>query len=193
MYNSIYISSDSKESACNAGYPALIPGSGDSLEKGRLSTPAFLPGKSRGQRSLAGYSSWSHKQPDTAEQLTLSLCFIYLFISIHVHVCRHSDHHVNSIGRHEKESKSPCFLTSVGCFSLILRLLTLSITISTFNMPHSPQDPSCFCSEITIKTKSGAQHRNFSIFYKGWRYSMSMKPPEVQSRKYIFFFLKIIL
>ena len=28
------MSSDSKESACNAGYPALIPGSGDSLEKG---------------------------------------------------------------------------------------------------------------------------------------------------------------
>ena len=25
-------------------------------------TPVFLPGKSRGQRSLAGYSSWGHKR-----------------------------------------------------------------------------------------------------------------------------------
>ena len=28
-----------------------------------------MPGKSYGQRSLAGYSSWGHKESDTAEQL----------------------------------------------------------------------------------------------------------------------------
>ena len=28
-------------------------------------TPAFLPGESHGQRSLAGYSSWGHKESDT--------------------------------------------------------------------------------------------------------------------------------
>ena len=27
-------------------------------------TPVFLPGKSHGQRSLAGYSSWGHKELD---------------------------------------------------------------------------------------------------------------------------------
>ena len=26
--------------------------------------PVFLPGKSHGQRSLAGYSSWGHKELD---------------------------------------------------------------------------------------------------------------------------------
>ena len=31
-------------------------------------TPVFLPGKSHGQRSLVGYSSWSHKDWDTTEQ-----------------------------------------------------------------------------------------------------------------------------
>ena len=41
-------------------------------------TPVFLPGESHGQRSLAGYSPWGHKeldmtQLDTTEQLTLSL------------------------------------------------------------------------------------------------------------------------
>ena len=30
-------------------------------------TPVFLPGKSHGQRSLAGYSSWDHKAPGTTE------------------------------------------------------------------------------------------------------------------------------
>ena len=38
-----------------------------------LPTPVFLPGEFRGQRSLAGYSLWGHKEPDTTEQLTLSL------------------------------------------------------------------------------------------------------------------------
>ena len=30
--------------------------------------PVFLPGKSHGQRSLAGYSPWGHKESDTTEQ-----------------------------------------------------------------------------------------------------------------------------
>ena len=31
-------------------------------------TPAFLPGETHGQRSLAGYSPWSCKESDTTEQ-----------------------------------------------------------------------------------------------------------------------------
>ena len=30
----------------------------------------FLPGISHGQRKLAGYSPWGHKESDTTEQLT---------------------------------------------------------------------------------------------------------------------------
>ena len=33
----------------------------------------FLPQEFHGQRSLAGYSLWGHKQLDTTERLTLSL------------------------------------------------------------------------------------------------------------------------
>ena len=33
-------------------------------------TPVFLPGKSHGQRSLAGYSPWGCKELDTTEQLS---------------------------------------------------------------------------------------------------------------------------
>ena len=32
-------------------------------------TPVFLPGKSQGWRSLAGYSPWGHKQSDMTKQL----------------------------------------------------------------------------------------------------------------------------
>ena len=41
----------------------MIPGSVRSLEEGNGNlTPVFLPGKSHGQRSLAGYSLWGHKR-----------------------------------------------------------------------------------------------------------------------------------
>ena len=48
-----------KESACNSGDgggTGSAPGSGNPLEEGMATTPVFLPGKSHGQRSLAGYS-----------------------------------------------------------------------------------------------------------------------------------------
>ena len=37
----------------------------------RHPTPVLLPGKSRGQRSLAGWSQWGQKESDTTERLTL--------------------------------------------------------------------------------------------------------------------------
>ena len=38
-----------------------------------LPTPVFWPGELHGQRSLEGYSPWSHKESDTAEQTSLYL------------------------------------------------------------------------------------------------------------------------
>ena len=35
----------------------------------RQSTPALLPGKSHGRRSLIGYGPWGHKESDATEQL----------------------------------------------------------------------------------------------------------------------------
>ena len=45
--------------------------------------PVFLPGKFHEQRSLAGYSPWSHKELDTADRLTLSLHFL-LTLKLHL-------------------------------------------------------------------------------------------------------------
>ena len=63
--------SDGKESACNAGDLGLIPGLGrfpggghdNPLQYSSLENP-------HGQRSLAGYSPWGHKQSDTTEELS---------------------------------------------------------------------------------------------------------------------------
>ena len=53
--------SNGKESACNAGDPGSIPGSGRSLEKGVIIYSVFLPREFHGQGSLASYSPWGHK------------------------------------------------------------------------------------------------------------------------------------
>ena len=63
--------SDGKESACNAGDLGLILGLGRSpgggygnlLQYSCLENP-------HGERSLAGYSPWGHKESDTAERLS---------------------------------------------------------------------------------------------------------------------------
>ena len=62
---------DSKQSASKVGDPGSIPGSGRSPGEGDgFSTPVFLPGEFHGQRSLASYSPWGHKEVHTTEQLS---------------------------------------------------------------------------------------------------------------------------
>ena len=52
-----------EDSACKAGDPGSIPGSGRFPWRRKwLPTPVFLAGEFHGQRSLAGYSPWCHKE-----------------------------------------------------------------------------------------------------------------------------------
>ena len=62
--------SDSKESACNAGDLRSTPGLGRSSGEGHDNPLqySFLENP-HGQRSLASYSPWGHKESDTTEQL----------------------------------------------------------------------------------------------------------------------------
>ena len=46
------------------------PGQEDPLEEGMTPTPGFLSGESHGERKLAGYSPWGHKDSDMTEQIT---------------------------------------------------------------------------------------------------------------------------
>ena len=76
MSSIVYIPGGSvgKESTCTAGDLDLILGSGRSPgeQNGNplQSTLVFLPGKSHGQRSLEGYSSWDHKKSGKTKLLT---------------------------------------------------------------------------------------------------------------------------
>ena len=64
--------SDGKETICNAGDPGPIPELARSAEKEMATHSVFLPGEFHGQRRLAGYSLWGHKESDMTEQLTRS-------------------------------------------------------------------------------------------------------------------------
>ena len=57
-------------------------GQENTLEEG-MNTPVFLPGEFHGQRSLVGYSLWSHNESDSTEQLThMSRTYLYMFVFI---------------------------------------------------------------------------------------------------------------
>ena len=62
-------SSAGKESACNAGDPSSIPGSGRSPEEGK----GYLLQYSGLENSIDLCSPWGHKESDTTEQVSLSV------------------------------------------------------------------------------------------------------------------------
>ena len=70
-----------KKSACSAGDLGSILGSGRSPREGNgyPPTPVFLPGKSHGQRRLAGYSPLCCKESDTTERLHFLLSVVKIF------------------------------------------------------------------------------------------------------------------
>ena len=53
-------------------------GQNNPLEEDMASHSSILAGKLHGQRILAGYSPWGHKESDTTERLTFSLSFPYM-------------------------------------------------------------------------------------------------------------------
>ena len=55
----------------------------------QLPTPVFWPGEFHGQRSLAGYSPWGHREQDTTEQLSLHF-ILYSGSTNPSHPCLHS-------------------------------------------------------------------------------------------------------
>ena len=72
MYLLCFVAQLVKKSACSAGDPGSIPGSGKiPWRKKWQPTPVFLLGKSHGHRSLVGGSPWGCKESGTTEQLTL--------------------------------------------------------------------------------------------------------------------------
>ena len=61
-----------KGSICNVGDPGSIPGLGRSPGQGHeIPLQYSCLENPHGQRSLAGYSPWSYKEPDMTEQLSI--------------------------------------------------------------------------------------------------------------------------
>ena len=82
-YTSFPAGSDGKASACNVGDLGSIPALGRSPGEGN-SNPLKYPCMENfhGQRSLVGYSPWSHRESDTTERLTLSLSGLARFVCV---------------------------------------------------------------------------------------------------------------
>ena len=59
--------SDGKASACNAGDPGSIPGSGRSPGEGNGNPLQHSCLENHGQRSLVGYGPWGRKESDMTE------------------------------------------------------------------------------------------------------------------------------
>ena len=77
--------SDSEESACNAGDLGSVPGLGrfPGAGKGYPLQYSCLENP-HGQRCLAGYSPWDHKESDTIEWLSTHTLFQILFVGFGV-------------------------------------------------------------------------------------------------------------
>ena len=61
-----------ENSSANAGDVGSISGLQDPWRRKWQPIPVFLPGKSQGQRRLAGYSHWGHNELDMSEQLSMA-------------------------------------------------------------------------------------------------------------------------
>ena len=61
-------------SAGDMGVMGPIPGLGKSSGVGHGNRLQFLPGKSHGQRNLASYSAYGHKESDMTEVTCLHTC-----------------------------------------------------------------------------------------------------------------------
>ena len=90
-------------------------------------TPVFLPGKSHGQRSLAGYSPWGRKESDMTE---------------HAHPHTHTHTHTLPIFSLLPGTPSP-FLGGKSCF-LIISFGKLSLIQTATHVRFSLSHPSIF-------------------------------------------------
>ena len=72
--------SDGKESTCNAGDLGSIPGLGIPWRRAWQPTPVSCLENPHRQRSLEGYSPWSHKESDTIEWLSTACVCVCIYI-----------------------------------------------------------------------------------------------------------------
>ena len=103
-------------------------------------TPVSLHGESHGQRSLAGYSPWVHKESDTTEatehkHIHLSI-YIHIFMSVIVYMFTDTYTHIHT---HTQSFSSRLIYTSVlivvfiSCFLVKLYYTLLKTLLLMFS------------------------------------------------------------
>ena len=112
------------------------------------STPVFFPGKSHGQRSLAGYSPWGHRESDdwvtnthTEGHLSI-ISLVNTITQLLTSFLSHGDH---------------CIFTVVVCFpclhflpSILQPLLNMLLETSSLQLNADPKLLPCLLSEIQM-------------------------------------------
>ena len=84
---------------------SLIPGLGRfSRSRKWQPTLVVLPGKSHGDRSLVGYSSWSHKESDVTELLSAHTENLDMYRLMGINSCLSSSWSTHPLGHHLQRS-----------------------------------------------------------------------------------------
>ena len=91
----------------------------------RQPAPVSLPGKFHGQRSLAGYSPWGHKESDTTDHHRFIILFSKKYIKKKTQNNKESIFNltVQYLGKHSNAVPPPILLSSTSCVKLPSRLL----------------------------------------------------------------------
>ena len=119
-------------------------------------TPVFLPGKSHGQRRLAGYSPWGCKELDRTEQLHSLTTSCSYFVDIHVCVCVYGKNTFKIYPLRELQVYSTVWLTTITMMFVRSQELILCINESLYSLTnsslfpptHSPKQPLLLSSFI---------------------------------------------
>ena len=135
-------------------------------------TPVFLPGEFHGQRSLAGYSPWGHKELDTTEQVILSC--ISKMLLINCKIFHHCLKDLSEIRTHLGFTVSPPPTTNLQIIFLdnlengqIASEISHDASWYCCRRVNKPK-PSTFTLPITIDVWDPEAFRNLS---RSWRLS----------------------
>jgi len=105
----------------------------------------FLPGKSHGQISLAGYSPWARKGSDTAEQLSMN-AYVNMYIVMYIFLTLSYNH-----GGQEKEMEIGIFILLVWAVFTKLRICLTGYLLGD-HLPSSPfqylVDGKSYCTRV---------------------------------------------
>ena len=146
-------------------------------------TPAFLLGKSHGQRSLEGYSLWGHKESDTTEQLSTHALeknpVGFSFLKEGNSSWKNLPH--CKLNQVQKQGSRVNIMQLGFCFYFLLSHLQLLNHLYLFNVWHSQDSLSRTSFSFSITVTPWARQKNHILGYV-WEQNEA-ECPLVESRE----------